>query len=36
MVAILWRAVLLTIRRGGVIWRGTLYPLAALKQARRA
>jgi hypothetical protein len=34
MQYILWRGVLLTIRRGGVNWRGTLYPLKELKRAR--
>lgn len=36
MLAVLWRAVLLTLRRGGIAWRGTFHPLAALRAARRA
>lgn len=28
---ILWRATLITLRQGGIRWRGTLYPLAELK-----
>ncbi len=27
----LWRAVIVTLRRGGITWRGTFYPLSALK-----
>jgi glycosyltransferase involved in cell wall biosynthesis len=33
MLGILWRAVILTRRRGGVNWRGTLYSLEDLKRA---
>jgi glycosyltransferase involved in cell wall biosynthesis len=34
MMAIIWRGVILTRRRGGVNWRGTVYPLEDLKRAR--
>jgi len=33
-VWILWRATLLTLRNDGIDWRGTHYPLAALKANR--
>jgi hypothetical protein len=33
-VAILWRATFITLRDGGINWRGTHYPLAALKSNR--
>jgi hypothetical protein len=33
---ILWRGVVLTLRRGGIVWRGTVYPLDELRAARRA
>ena len=33
-VAILWRATFITLRDGGITWRGTRYPLAALKANR--
>ena len=32
-LAMLWRACLLTLRRGGIVWRGTFYPLAELRAA---
>lgn len=31
----IWRGVALTLRRGGVLWRGTLYRLDALRQAHQ-
>jgi len=34
MMAIIWRGVILTLRRGGVNWRGTAYALEDLKRAR--
>ena len=33
-VWILWRATFITLRDGGITWRGTRYPLAALKANR--
>lgn len=33
-VGILWRATFITLRDGGITWRGTRYPLAALKANR--
>jgi cellulose synthase/poly-beta-1,6-N-acetylglucosamine synthase-like glycosyltransferase len=33
-VWILWRATFITLRDGGITWRGTRYPLAALKSNR--
>ena len=33
-VYILWRSTILTLWRGGVVWRGTLYPLRELKANR--
>ena len=33
-VWILWRATFITLRDGGITWRGTHYPLAALKANR--
>lgn len=33
-VGILWRATFITLRDGGINWRGTRYPLAALKSNR--
>ena len=34
--AVLWRGVLLTLRRGGIVWRGTLYPLSELRRSHAA
>jgi hypothetical protein len=36
MLYIIWRGVVLTIRGGGINWRGTLYALKDLKAARAA
>jgi glycosyltransferase involved in cell wall biosynthesis len=36
MLWILWRGVLLTLRRRGIVWRGTLYPLDELVRAHRS
>ncbi|MBA2962094.1 MULTISPECIES: glycosyltransferase [Ramlibacter] len=36
LLGVLWRSVLVTLRRGGVVWRGTRYPLAQLRAARAA
>jgi hypothetical protein len=33
-VWILWRATFITLRDGGITWRGNRYPLAALKANR--
>jgi hypothetical protein len=35
MAFIILRATVLGIRRGGLVWRGTVYPTAALKKGRR-
>ena len=35
LLFILWRAVILTLRRGGIDWRGTLYSLDELKRAHK-
>jgi hypothetical protein len=32
---ILWRGVVITLRRGGIVWRGTVYPLDELRAARQ-
>lgn len=32
-LAMWWRGALLTLARGGIVWRGTQYPLAQLRQA---
>jgi glycosyltransferase involved in cell wall biosynthesis len=36
LLFILWRGVVLTLRRGGIVWRGTVYPVDELRAARRA
>ncbi len=30
---VIWRSMVVTLKRGGVIWRGTLYPLADLRRS---
>jgi hypothetical protein len=31
-----WKGSLVTLARGGVVWRGTFYPLAEIRRAHRA